>query len=45
MVAAGLEIAAQRQDDEQRRHAERDHDRGQHQRLRQRVGVARGRLG
>jgi hypothetical protein len=40
VVRAGFEEAAQRQHDDQRRHAEGDDDRGQHQRLRQRIGIA-----
>jgi hypothetical protein len=42
VVVAGLEVGAQRHHHHHRGHAEGDHDRGEHQRLRQRVDVARG---
>ena len=39
MVVAQLKETAQRQDDDERRHAEGDDDGGQYQGLRQRIGV------
>src|SRR3546814_7300408 len=41
VVVAGQPARGQQYDKEQRRGGEPDHDRGQHQRLRQRIGVLR----